>query len=693
MEKVTMNDKSKYLNGPALFFGACWYPDHWPRAQWDEDLRLMKEAGFACVRFGESSWTRFEPREGEFDWGLLDEVLDCLQKHDLGLILGTPTYAAPAWLKERYPAAIAARADGSRWYKQNRRAYDYTNSDYRRCCRDIVRAMAERYARDERVWAWQVDNELFNSLQEFYGETVTAAFQAWLRDRYRRIEALNDAWGTMFWSCQLDDFHQADLPGPVPSGTNPHQQADYLRFLSDLGIGFLHEQAAIIRSVNPGALILHNCPQGPEDRTELFSKMDIVGLDQYPGFASSNSQKKIQVLSNGAGRPHVDSGTGRPLSKPIWVVEQQASQPGSIFWRNPASAPGEMALLALQSIASGADAVIWFNWRTCPVGGEMVWGGLLPAWGTPGHSYREACELVSALAPHAERIAGSKSVVEVARLVNHDQTLFYRCEPWVRGALGTPWEGRSALRSLNLAEDLLPPVLLRPEAAYKVALLPHAVALDRREMDAISAWVKRGGTLVVGPLAGHRDKQLHLPTESAPPGLLGELTGTGNVRDTVWNKPLSLKGVDGTAVGSEGKAAGLGSYAEVLEIRAPDVIALAHYTCGWLAGHIAVTERPFGKGRVIHCGVALGDGFLVWLWQSLKLPLPEAPVSVSSDEAELLSRRNEGEILHFVLNHGDEAALVEVRAPLRDLITGDPVTGPFPLPSRGWRILRQECKC
>jgi beta-galactosidase GanA len=100
--------------------------------------------------------------------------------------------------------------------------------------------------------------------------------------------------------------------------------------------------------------------------------------------------------------------------------------------------------------------------------------------------------------------------------------------------------------------------------------------------------------------------------------------------------------------------------------------------------------RPFGKGRVIHCGVALGDGFLSWLWQSLKLPLPEAPVSAACPEVEILSRRNAGETLHFALNHGDEAALVEVAAPLRDLLTGNPVTANFSLPPRGWRILTRE---
>ena len=662
-----------------LFWGASWYPDHWPRESWDRDLSLMRKAGMRSVRFGESSWTRFEPNEGQYDWSLLDDVLEMLAAYDMDLILGTPTYAAPAWLKERYPAAIAARADGSRWYRQNRRTYDYTNPDYRRCCRLLVAAMAERYAHHPRILAWQVDNELFNTLDEFYGDSVTTAFQEWLHERYGTIGSLNHAWGLMFWSCQLDHFGQVDLPGPVPSGTNPHQKADYLRFISDLGIGFLEEQAALIRAVNPSAQILHNCPFGAVDRTKLFASMDIFGLDQYPGFAPTQVEKKIPSLNVGEARPLVDR---------IWVVEQQAAQPGSIFNRAPRSAPGETALLALQSIGAGADAVLWFNWRTCPVGVEMIWDGILPAWGEPGAMYAEVRDLIARLAPHRQRIAATKSVVEVVRLLNHTQTLLYRCEPWVPKWVGIPWDGRGTLRALNLNEDQMPPRMLRPDADYRVALLPHAVAMDAEEVEAITAWVRAGGTLIVGPLAGHRDGQLHLPTDTAPPGLLGRLTGTSNTQDTVWREVLHLAGCDGSALAYDGKTAGLqGAYAEVLEPVSSDVVVRARYQCGWLEGLAAMTERPFGSGRVIHCGVPLADAPLAWLWRLLELPQGAAPLHADAPEVEILSRESADETFHFVLNHGDATATITAVDTFQDLITEAIIDNAFILAPREWRIL------
>jgi hypothetical protein len=77
-----------------LRFGVCWYPDHWPRERWARDVQLMREAGIECIRWGEGSWTLMQPAAGHFDWSMLDEVLELCHQHGLGVVLGTPTYAA-----------------------------------------------------------------------------------------------------------------------------------------------------------------------------------------------------------------------------------------------------------------------------------------------------------------------------------------------------------------------------------------------------------------------------------------------------------------------------------------------------------------------------------------------------------------------------------------------------------------------
>jgi beta-galactosidase len=659
-----------------LRFGVCWYPDHWPRERWSEDVRLMRRAGLECVRWGEGSWTLMQPERERFDWSLVDEVLDLCARNGLGVILGTPTYAAPAWLEEAHPEIIAQRENGARWYRHSRRYYDYTQPAYRAACDDIVQAMAARYAKDERVWAWQLDNEMWCHLGELYGDSARGAFQRWLGRRYGDIAALNDAWGLVFWSNQLDHFGQADLPGPTTAYLNHHQCADYRHFLSDLAIEFIARQRELIVAADPAAQVLHNCPFGPIDRARLLEGLDIYGHDHYPRFAGPAHERPAMGMNYGRFRAY---------AKRLWVVEQQASQVGQTSYRFPAAPPGELSVTALQSIGHGCNLLAWFRWRSFPAAQETNWGGLLPHWGEPGRHYREASALIAALAPHAELIASTQPEVPVARLVSYRQQVAAEVEPWIGAHLGDVESGRRALRRLGLNEDTLRPCDLT--ARYALALLPLAVALDAAEVSALTAFVQAGGVLVVGPLAGHRCALLHGPHRDEPPGALRSLTGTANGEATTLDEPARL------SCRRSGASVESTRYAEILEARAEGGEVLAEHAGGWFAGSAAVMRRQLGAGSVIHSGVALNDAVLTWLWREHLTPLltvVAAPVSVSSAAAEVLTRRHRSVALHFVLNHGAQPVGCERLRPASDLLDASEVPPRFELPAYGYRILRER---
>jgi beta-galactosidase len=69
-------------------------------------------------------------------------------------------------------------------------------------------------------------------------------------------------------------------------------------------------------------------------------------------------------------------------------MEQQAGASG---WEvmSPSPRPGELRLWAYQSIAHGADGIIFFRWRTARHGTEQYWHGLLEHDGRPGRRYEE----------------------------------------------------------------------------------------------------------------------------------------------------------------------------------------------------------------------------------------------------------------------------------------------------------------
>ena len=72
--------------------------DHYNR--YDEDIRLLAEAGCNAYRFG-IEWARIEPEEGRFDQDEIvhyRRVLDCCQKHGIMPVVTLMHFSSPAWL-------------------------------------------------------------------------------------------------------------------------------------------------------------------------------------------------------------------------------------------------------------------------------------------------------------------------------------------------------------------------------------------------------------------------------------------------------------------------------------------------------------------------------------------------------------------------------------------------------------------
>ena len=54
--------------------GVDYYPEQWDRSIWQADSDLMAKTGVKLIRFGEFSWSRLEPSDGQFEFQWLDDV-------------------------------------------------------------------------------------------------------------------------------------------------------------------------------------------------------------------------------------------------------------------------------------------------------------------------------------------------------------------------------------------------------------------------------------------------------------------------------------------------------------------------------------------------------------------------------------------------------------------------------------------
>jgi beta-galactosidase len=94
---------------PHILYGADYNPEQWPEATWQEDARLMREAGVNLVSLGIFAWAHLEPRPGAYTFDWLDRVMDLLYEHGVMVNLATATASPPPWLSapSRDPARDA----------------------------------------------------------------------------------------------------------------------------------------------------------------------------------------------------------------------------------------------------------------------------------------------------------------------------------------------------------------------------------------------------------------------------------------------------------------------------------------------------------------------------------------------------------------------------------------------------------
>ncbi len=371
----------KIIDGNNITLGCCYYPEHWDKVLWADDLKRMLECGITTIRIAEFAWNKVEPTEGCFTFDFFDEFLNLSDEMGMQVIMGTPTATPPAWLTEKYPDVLNGNRDGVLFRHGLRRHYNYNSENYKRLSSRIVEKFAEHYGKRNCVIGWQIDNELNCEVNEFYSESDDRAFKAFVREKYKTLNALNDAWGTVFWNQTFTDFEEVHIPRPTTQGNvNPHLMLDYYRFISDSTCKFAKMQADIIRKykkeddfITTNGLFSHIDYQRMRDES-----LDFITYDSYPNFAYCIEDYDPADRGLRDRKWSRNLTETRAISRVFGIMEQQSGANGWDSRMNaPTPRPGQITLWSMQSIAHGADFISYFRWRTATFGTEMYWHGIL----------------------------------------------------------------------------------------------------------------------------------------------------------------------------------------------------------------------------------------------------------------------------------------------------------------------------
>ena len=376
-----------------FLYGCAYYPEYMPYERIDEDFAIMQKAGMNVVRIAESTWSTLEPKEGEYNFYHIDEVLKRAGKYGLKVIIGTPTYAVPSWLAKLDENVLVNTKNGDVKYGK-RQIFNLLSDTYMFYGSRIIRKLLEHTAKHPQVIGFQIDNETKH--YDNFGAEIQDAFIRLLKSRYTDIEEFNKDFGLAYWSNSIHSWEDfPDISGTI----NASLACEFEEFQRDMAVNFLKMQAEIVNEYKkPEQFITHNFDfewrkfgadiaqdgysYGVQDGIHHLRASDALthaGTDIYHPTGFQLTGAEIAFCGDEI----------RSLTNDNYFVLECQSQAFK-YW---CPFPKQLRLHAFSHIASGADGVMYWNWHSIHQSFETYWKGILSHDLKPSRIYNEISEI------------------------------------------------------------------------------------------------------------------------------------------------------------------------------------------------------------------------------------------------------------------------------------------------------------
>jgi beta-galactosidase len=345
---------------PYILYGGDYNPDQWPKEIIEEDIRLLKLANINIVTLPVFSWALLQPSEETYNFEWLDEILNLLKDNDIYVCLATSTAAQPAWMSLKYPEILPVDFDGHKRKHGGRVKFCPNSKVYRKFSVALAKKLAERYKNYDNLILWHIGNEYDNYC---YCDNCQKDFREWLKKKYKTLDNLNKAWNMNFWGHTLYNWDEIASPSGLNEMWHGEDKTcttfqgmalDYNRFMSDSILDCYLGEYNVIKAITPDIKITTNLMGTfkPLDYFKWAEHMDIVSWDNYPSYGADPGTTAMCH----------DLMRGLKNGEPFMLMEQTPNQAN---WQpyNSVKRPGELRLQSFQTLAHGADSVMFFQMR------------------------------------------------------------------------------------------------------------------------------------------------------------------------------------------------------------------------------------------------------------------------------------------------------------------------------------------
>ncbi|MGI5900284.1 MAG: beta-galactosidase [Christensenellales bacterium] len=668
-------------NMDRIMHGGDYNPDQWrhmPRII-DEDMRLMKLAKCNLMSVGMFAWSALEPEEGVFNFGWLDDVLNKTSANGGYVFLATPSAARPAWMSLKYPEVLRVRDDGLRNFHGARHNHCYTSPVYREKIAIINEKLAERYHDHPAVVGWHVSNEYGGTC---YCGLCQQAFREYLKDKFKDIDVLNEAWATDFWSHRYNSFDQIEAPSKYGESSVDGLTIEWKRFVTVQTMDFMRHECVPIKKYSDKPITANFMGAYPGlDYFKFKDLLDVASWDAYPPWRANDDD--INVANRIAFAHDI---TRSILGKPFLLME---STPSMVNWMEVCKPkrPGMHKLSSLQAVAHGADSVQYFQWRKSRGSFEKHHGAVVDH---VGHENTRVFRDVQELGDILERLpcAGADVKAEAAIIFDWENRWALAAAQAARkdkSADDVALEHYSALRRCGINVDIIDSEY--PLDGYKLVIAPMLYMLKPKAAENIRKFVEEGGAFVMTHFSAMVDEN-SLCFLGGCPGKLMDVMG-------VWNEEYDAlyDGEENFIITEEGKEYKFSFMCDIIHSKGAEV--LAKYSSDFYKGMPALTRNCFGKGSAYYMAARMENVFLEDFYSEVT---KEAGIDRPIKNDALLpggvlvsSREKEGEETVFLMNFSQQQKEVDLGAnKYKNALTGENISGKVNLDAVGVIILSKE---
>jgi beta-galactosidase len=632
-----------------------------------KDIELMKKAQVNTVTLGVFSWAKLEPQEGKFQFSWLDNIIKNISKEGIKFILATPSGARPSWLAKKYPEVLRTNENREKLLFGERHNHCFTSPIYRKKVQTINLELAKRYAKHPGLLMWHVGNEYSG---DCHCELCQKEFREWLRKKYGTLDELNRCWWSSFWSHTYCSWDEIESPSPIGMKTFHALNLDWKRFTTDQTIDFFKNEIKPLMEVNPNVPITTNFFAGKEKNEEIvplpsldyskFSKVvDTVSWDSYPTW--HNDKETLADTACRTGFMHDQFYSFK--NKPFFIME--CSPSNVVHYKvNRSKKPGMHLLSSIQSIAHGANSILYFQWRKSRGAAEKFHGAVIDHDNrTDNRVFQEVVKVGKAL-NRLTPIINAKKSSKVALIfdwdtswslsdlrgfskenLNYNETSFKHYKQF--------WENDVSIDVISLENDL---------SKYKLIIAPMLFMISSNDAKRLKNYVNEGGILVSTYLTGIVDQND-----------LAYLNGWNEDLKTIFG--LSIKETDTlypnqkNAVLFDEKLYELEKFCTRLDLNSAKI--LGKYQEDFYKGEPCITKNILGKGSAYFLGARSEDGLLQEFYKNLihKFKLNNTVIRESNPVVSVQTRETNKKKYIFIMNFSEENQVIIMKEPCKDVLS------------------------